>query len=247
MNKTITIFVVFFIALFVGSVFADELGFYGFRANQYISIERENNSGALDRYSKQKPLVGIVKSKRDSKTKKEIKFGPVYATHIIKVPGPAYSGQKNSKKPQQLSYRGQVRNVWVEKVVQLDIAPIILKYSEKYKVDPHLVKAVIWAESNFKTYVVSPYGALGLMQIMPHTARAMKIKSYLDPEENIAAGTRYLKGLLERFKTEKLALAAYNAGAGNVIRYGGIPPFYETRCFVSKVMNYYQKSKQLSK
>lgn len=125
--------------------------------------------------------------------------------------------------------------------VMVDIAPIIEKYAEKYKVDPYLVRAIIKTESGFRPYAVSFCGAAGLMQLMPGTAGALGVRNIFDPEQNIEAGTKYIKELLTRMKDFTLAIAAYNAGPYNVLKYGGIPPFAETRNFVNKVLNYYKE------
>ncbi|MFH1454183.1 MAG: lytic transglycosylase domain-containing protein [Armatimonadota bacterium] len=123
--------------------------------------------------------------------------------------------------------------------VKVDIAPLIEKYANKYKVDPHLVKAIMKTESNFNPYAVSPWGAKGLMQLMPATAKSLGVTDIFDPEQNIHAGTRYIKGLIERMGNMTFAIAAYNAGPYNVKKYGGVPPFAETRNFVRKVMRHY--------
>jgi|GEM_PF-1285696 len=125
--------------------------------------------------------------------------------------------------------------------VTVDIAPIIEKYAEKYKVDPYLIRAIIKTESGFRPYAVSYCGAAGLMQLMPGTASALGVRNIFDPEQNIEAGTKYIKGLLDRMKNSTLAIAAYNAGPYNVLKHGGIPPFTETRNFVNKVLKYYKE------
>ena len=118
---------------------------------------------------------------------------------------------------------------------------IILQASKMFKVDPHLVKAVIRAESGFNKKAVSHKGAKGLMQLMPDTANDMAVENPFNPEENIFGGTRYLGMLLERFKNNKtLALAAYNAGPEKVEHYRGVPPYPETESFVKKVLKYYK-------
>lgn len=113
---------------------------------------------------------------------------------------------------------------------------IIINKSNKYDLEPSLIRAVITAESNWDPEAISPKGAVGLMQLMPATAREMKIDPY-SPEENIEGGTRYLRYLLDRFKGRiDIALAAYNAGPTIVDRSGGMPSIAETRAYVRKVL-----------
>lgn len=119
-----------------------------------------------------------------------------------------------------------------------DYHQIILSKAQKYKVEPSLIKAVIKAESNFDPIAISPKGAMGLMQLMPYTARQMDVRNPFEPEENIEAGVRYLKYLLDKFDGNlTLALAAYNAGADTVERAGGIPPIQETRQYIRRVLS----------
>ena len=113
---------------------------------------------------------------------------------------------------------------------------IIAAVSEAHGVDPMLVKALIQVESNYKPRARSPKGAMGLMQLMPSTAREYKVRNPFDPKANIEAGIRHLKGLIDRFGVE-LALAAYNAGEGAVQKFNGVPPYRETRDYVSKILS----------
>lgn len=124
---------------------------------------------------------------------------------------------------------------------------LIHEKAEKYDVDPLLVAAVIEQESRFNRRAKSPVGAKGLMQLMPRTGRWMGAKDFYDAEQNVDAGVKYIKYLNKRFNGNvKLTIAAYNGGEGNVKRYGGVPPFRETRTYVKKVMkNYDKRTRQL--
>ncbi len=109
--------------------------------------------------------------------------------------------------------------------------------SAKYGVSASLIRAVIMAESGYNPQAVSRAGAGGLMQLMPGTAKRLKVADRFDPKQNVDGGVRYLRFLLDTFKGDvSLALAAYNAGLSNVAKYGGIPPFEETRTYVNRVL-----------
>lgn len=125
-----------------------------------------------------------------------------------------------------------------------ELDPIIEKYAAKNNLDSAFVKALIKQESGFQPAVKSHCGAMGLMQLMPSTAASLGVDNAFDPEQNIEGGTKYLKGLMDRYQGNKeLALAAYNAGSGAVQKYGGIPPYAETQNYVKNVLKNYQNYK----
>lgn len=116
---------------------------------------------------------------------------------------------------------------------------IIRHYASSYRLEEALVKAVIKAESNYNPQAVSSKGARGLMQLIPETARQMRVNDPFDPMQNIRGGSNYLRLMLDQFNGNiDLALAAYNAGPNAVQRHGGIPPYEETRTYVQRVRRY---------
>ncbi len=142
--------------------------------------------------------------------------------------------------------------VWRERVhidPRIDVAQydtIISSAARKYNIDRNLIQAVIKAESNFNPKAVSPVGARGLMQLMPATAASLNVSNSFHPESNIEGGVRYLRYLMNLFPGDlKIALAAYNAGEGAVMRYGNrIPPFKETQTYVKRVLALYDAYKR---
>jgi soluble lytic murein transglycosylase-like protein len=123
---------------------------------------------------------------------------------------------------------------------QLEVSAAIDKAAARHNVDPNLVRALVKVESNFNPNAVSRKGAMGLMQLMPQTARQLNLTNPFNPEQNVDAGVRHLKQLLESYGGDvRLSLAAYNAGSGAVARSSGIPRYAETRNYVRKITELY--------
>ncbi len=118
---------------------------------------------------------------------------------------------------------------------------MIVEAADQHGVPPALVKAVVATESSFNPKAVSAKGAQGLMQLMPTTARSLGVEEPLRVEQNLDGGVRYLRSLIDRYGDWSRALAAYNAGPRAVDRYGGIPPYQETRQYVDRVLTYYRR------
>lgn len=154
-------------------------------------------------------------------------------THFTNVP----RGDKRYKPVQRRTFRH--RNYRAPKRDTYDT--LIQSTAAEYGIPPALVKAVIAAESAFNPTAVSRAGAQGLMQLMPGTAAALGVSDSLVPEENVRGGVTYLRLMIERYGDLSRALAAYNAGPGAVDKYGGIPPYRETKDYVARVLSYYRQ------
>jgi soluble lytic murein transglycosylase-like protein len=130
----------------------------------------------------------------------------------------------------------------------VDLNQAVAAASGTYRLDPDLVNSVIRAESGFNVRAVSPKGAQGLMQLMPQTASQLGVRNAFDPQANVEGGTRYLRELLERYDFDLIkALAAYNAGPRRVEQYGGVPPYYETKAYVARIVRDFNQKKLAAK
>lgn len=126
----------------------------------------------------------------------------------------------------------------------VNLNQVVNDASDRYRLDPDLVNSVIKAESDFHVRAVSPKGAQGLMQLMPGTATGLGVSNAFDPQANVDGGTKYLRELLERYNFDLVkALAAYNAGPEKVEHFGGVPPYYETRTYVARIVKDFNKKK----
>lgn len=124
-----------------------------------------------------------------------------------------------------------------------DLLPLIELHARRRGLDPGLVRAVVQAESGYNPFAVSSRGAQGLMQLMPETASELAVETPFDPGENLRGGTEYLRHMIERFDGRvEIALAAYNAGPGAVERYGGVPPYPETRGYIERVLSLWRSA-----
>lgn len=140
-----------------------------------------------------------------------------------------YSGITNNNRSNTITSRARINE-------------LIDEYSQKYGLDSDFVKAVVKQESGFNEKATSKCGAMGLMQLMPGTAKALNVADPYNARDNIEGGVKYLKGLMDRFDGDmKLALAAYNAGPNAVKKYNGIPPYNETQNYVRNIMSMYQR------
>ena len=138
--------------------------------------------------------------------------------------------------------RPEPQAIWRRSLTEEEWRRLAREAEEIFGLDAGLVLAVIQAESSFDHTAVSPVGAQGAMQIMPHTQEELGLIDPFDPRANVYAGSQYLMHQLQRFGSVELALAAYNAGPASVEQYGGIPPFPETQEFVRRVLVYWNRN-----
>lgn len=160
------------------------------------------------------------------KESSKIKFGDLLTNPSTRVQANIYTAQVNSA-TEKVTTKEQIKN-------------LVSRISQKHGVDEKLVNALIKQESGFNPNAKSKVGAMGLMQLMPATAKGLGVTNAMDPEQNIEGGTKYLKSMLNKYNGNViLALAAYNAGPGAVDKYDGVPPYKETQNYVRSILANY--------
>lgn len=162
------------------------------------------------------------------KNSSSIKFGDLLTKPVTKVNASIYTAQASAPvNTDKVTTREQIKN-------------LVSKVSKKHGVDEKLVNALIKQESGFNPKAKSKVGAMGLMQLMPATAKGLGVTNAMDPEQNVEGGVKYLKSMLNRYNGNViLALAAYNAGPGAVDKYDGVPPYKETQNYVKSILSNY--------
>lgn len=189
-------------------------------------------------------IAGVVPDRFVARSSDLIQTGlfadPLLPPSLLGAPA---AEEETAKTPVVGEFALVTRAVREEFFQELPFGSLIWEKAAKYDVDPALVAAIVENESRFRPRARSHRGALGLMQLMPRTGRWMGARNLYDPEQNLDAGVKYLKYLEKRFNgNQTKIIAAYNAGEGNVQRYGGIPPFRETRTYVKKVKKSYSRN-----
>lgn len=166
----------------------------------------------------------------------EHRFKPVPTSGAVMRAARSAASEVNN----YLDGRAQSRQLFSRAFTQQDIDAAIDAAAARHHVDPSLVRSVVKVESNFNPNAVSRKGAMGLMQLMPSTARSLNVSNPFDPAQNVDAGVRHLRSLLDNYGGNvPLSLAAYNAGTGAVARFAGVPKFRETRDYVRRITNMY--------
>ena len=166
----------------------------------------------------------------------EHRFKPVPTSGAVMRAARSAASEVNT----YLDGRAQTHQILNRAFTQQDIDAAIDEAAARHNVDPSLVRSVVKVESNFNPNAVSRKGAMGLMQLMPSTARSLNVSNPFDPQQNVDAGVRHLRRLLDSYGGNvRLSLAAYNAGSGAVARSAGVPRFRETQNYVRRITNLY--------
>lgn len=197
-------------------------------------VIQDRSEGGLQSRQTSNNVINLVSS--------QLKVKIIHGSTDIQAGAPIISRGRASRKSQVASPWGPSPQPLSRPLPVPDtpLEPMIEKSAQEHGIDPGLVRLVIQKESGYNPQAVSPKGAMGLMQLMPGTASLLGVQDPFNPAQNIDGGVRYLKQCMDRFNNNVcLALAAYNAGPGNVEKYQGVPPFAETRNYVANIMQEY--------
>ena len=186
---------------------------------QWAPVEKQNTA-VENQQAKIQSFENVLKNSTG------VKFGDLLTRPVTKVNANIYSAQAETG-AEKISTREQIKN-------------IVFRAAKKHGVDEKLVNALIKQESGFNPNAKSKVGAMGLMQLMPATAKGLGVTNPMDPEQNVEGGVKYLKSMLNKYNGNViLALAAYNAGPGAVDKYDGVPPYKETQNYVKSIVANY--------
>jgi soluble lytic murein transglycosylase-like protein len=171
---------------------------------------------------------------------------PIVAQPAAQLASHPPANQLSASQPSTQPLTGASKTAVSAQAAQaIDLDQVVREASSRNRLDPDFVSSVIMAESNFKTHAISKKGALGLMQLMPATASQLGVADPFDPRANVEAGTAHLSALLDRYHNDPIkALAAYNAGAHRVKQYNGVPPYRETRAYITKIVRDFNAKKR---
>ena len=201
----------------------------------YVNEDRVNGNGAFSAGSKAEASTR-ARSPLVYWSVTEHRFKPVPTSGAVMRAAWSAASEVNT----YLDGRAQTHQVLNRAFTQQDIDAAIDQAAARHNVDPSLVRSVVKVESNFNPNAVSRKGAMGLMQLMPSTARSLNVSNPFDPQQNVDAGVRHLRRLLDSYGGDvRLSLAAYNAGSGAVARSAGVPRFRETQNYVRRITNLY--------
>lgn len=186
---------------------------------QWAPVEKQNTA-VENQQAKIQSFENVLKNSTG------VKFGDLLTRPVTKVNANIYSAQAETG-AEKISTREQIKN-------------IVFRAAKEHGVDEKLVNALIKQESGFNPNAKSKVGAMGLMQLMPATAKGLGVTNPMDPEQNVEGGVKYLKSMLNKYNGNViLALAAYNAGPGAVDKYDGVPPYKETQNYVKSILANY--------